>query len=352
MKSSVLLFALALLIPSFSHAAPPATAQLTQAEITLAQLINNYRATRGLPAVALSASLSKVAQTHAWDSMVNPSVAPCNPHSWSNKGSWSAFCYQGGPDGSGMWNKPKELTSYVGSGYEITAGASSGTMTPELALSLWQSSTPHNDVILNLSSWTQPWRAMGVGIYQGFAHVWFGMEVDPAGPPVPGALSASPVIAANKYYRIKNLRLEAEGKCLDGNANAPAGVPQGAAYMAPCGSSLGQAWLFIPIGNGYYRLSTGIGSPQNKCLEGNQYPNGLTLRGATFLDNLQNVSGQIWYMFPQGGHGYMQMTTAFRAPFNECFVGNPINASIPLGGAALMSKCDNGATQLWRVEPF
>ena len=46
------------------------------------------------------------------------------------------------------------------------------------------------------------------------------------------------------------------------------------------------------------------------------------------------------------------MTTLFRAPFGECFIANPIATTFPLGGAGHMSKCDNQASQMWRIEPF
>jgi len=51
--------------------------------------------------------------------------------------------------------------------------------TPRNMLRCWQGSPGHNAVILNQGVWARrPWRAMGVGIDQGFAVVWFGEEPD------------------------------------------------------------------------------------------------------------------------------------------------------------------------------
>jgi hypothetical protein len=39
---------------------------------------------------------------------------------------------------------------------------------------------PHNDVILNRQVWSNvQWRALGIGIYDGFAAMWVGSEADP-----------------------------------------------------------------------------------------------------------------------------------------------------------------------------
>jgi hypothetical protein len=78
-----------------------------------------------------------------------------------------------------MWNKPRELTSYPGNGYEI-ASWSSGPNDPGTALSGWRSSPLHNAVILNSGMWARlKWKAIGVGIYGSYAVVWFGEESDP-----------------------------------------------------------------------------------------------------------------------------------------------------------------------------
>lgn len=76
-----------------------------------------------------------------------------------------------------MWNKPRELTRYPGNGYET---AFSGSDSPEEALRGWQSSPPHNAVILSRDTWSShPWQAIGAEVYGGFALLWFGDEPDP-----------------------------------------------------------------------------------------------------------------------------------------------------------------------------
>jgi hypothetical protein len=146
---------------------------------TLAQLINDYRASEGLPPVPLSAELGLVARTHARDLHEKRPDAPasCNMHSWSNAGTWSGCCYtRDHARASCMWDKPRELTDYRDNGYEIAAGGR-GSISPSLALSLWQRSSAHDAVILNEGTWARrPWRAMGVVVEHGYALVWFGED--------------------------------------------------------------------------------------------------------------------------------------------------------------------------------
>lgn len=161
-------------------------------EMELYDLIMEYRKSQGLQVIPLSNSLTIVAQTHAKDLADNkPDLdKKCNAHSWSNTGSWSACCYT--PDhaqSSCMWNKPKELTSYTGDGFEIAVGSSDPkyeafVMTPQYAIEAWKKSIHHNNVIVNKDVWkSSKWNAIGIGIYKGFATVWFGEEVDADGEP-------------------------------------------------------------------------------------------------------------------------------------------------------------------------
>lgn len=154
---------------------------LSPEEEKLFRQINAYRKSKKLKEIPYSASLSKVAQLHAKDLVVNrPHERDgCNLHSWSSKGKWSSCCYtQDHKKSSCMWDKPRELTSYKGNGYEISSYYS-GAITAEQALSSWKGSPAHHDVILSRSIWKNaPWNAMGVGIYKGYAMVWFGNEAD------------------------------------------------------------------------------------------------------------------------------------------------------------------------------
>ena len=159
--------------------------ELTAEETKLYNYIMQYRQQNGLPVIPLSPSLTTVAKTHVSDLVVNqPDLGNCNSHSWSAKGKWTSCCYSNynGP-GSCIWDKPRELTSYKGNGYEIACGSnvccSSFVMTADYALESWQKSWGHNDVILNKNGWgVMQWNAIGVAIQGGFACVWFGAELD------------------------------------------------------------------------------------------------------------------------------------------------------------------------------
>lgn len=153
-------------------------------ESELIELVNEYRAEHGLPAVPQSSSLCTVGHLHAVDlAEQNPhGPAECNLHSWSGAGAWSACCYTSDHmEAQCMWDKPRELTDYQGNGFENAAG-NGGTLTPAQALDLWRGSPGHNDVILNQGMWADlPWGAVGAGIHEGYAVLWFGDQVDPAG---------------------------------------------------------------------------------------------------------------------------------------------------------------------------
>src|SRR5581483_1942246 len=161
------------------------TVQLTKEELKLYNLITAYRAQHGLKPIPLSACLTQVAHWHVQDLETNhpDSATGCNLHSWSGKGKWQSCCYT--PDHAQkqcMWNKPRELTAYTGNGFEIAAQSSEGIDASQ-ALVLWQGSTYHNDVLLNKGIYTQPWKAMGIGIYKNYSVVWFGHELDNNGAP-------------------------------------------------------------------------------------------------------------------------------------------------------------------------
>lgn len=148
---------------------------------TLYELINQYRVQNGLEQIPRSASLEFVAETHLAD-LINYYTPneDCNLHTWSENGNWSACCYSADhAEAQCMWNKPAELTSYPGYGYEIAAYRSS-RMTPREALELWKNSSAHNNVILSKNEWANPgWKAIGTAIGNGYAVVWFGEIDDP-----------------------------------------------------------------------------------------------------------------------------------------------------------------------------
>jgi hypothetical protein len=179
----------AFIIPAELVAQTSAGECLSENEATLADLLNDYREQQGLARVPVTVSLTAVAQWHAWDLGVNsPQGGQCNLHSWSDGGDlWSAVCYTDDhANASGMWIKPNEITGgiYTSAGYEI---AYAGSSNPQSALNAWKSSPPHNDVILNAGVWDRfsPWPAMGVGMRDGYAVVWFGGTADPQGTILP-----------------------------------------------------------------------------------------------------------------------------------------------------------------------
>ncbi len=152
---------------------------LSSEEQKLYDLIMAYRKEKGLPVIPISKSLTKVAQTHVRDLADNrPDVGKCGPHSWSNKGVWSACCYT--PDhleASCMWSKPEEIAGYWGAGYEI-AFKSTRTANAETALMGWKLSPGHHALIINQGNWRQKWNAIGIGMYKGYAVAWFGREAE------------------------------------------------------------------------------------------------------------------------------------------------------------------------------
>jgi uncharacterized protein YkwD len=154
------------------------TVCLSAEENKLYELIMQYRKTKNLPIIPLSASLTFVAQTHCKDLNENPPKEPCNMHSWSNKGKWKPCCYT--PDhknAAAMWSKPSELTNYKGNGYEISHWSSAGANAQE-SLNGWKRSNGHNTVIINAGIWNSKWNAIGIGIVDNYAVVWFGNETD------------------------------------------------------------------------------------------------------------------------------------------------------------------------------
>lgn len=160
---------------------------LSEKEAKLYYDINAYRESLGLPKLSLSKSLTTVARTHVADSnahtpenQVDVRGIQGNLHSWSSYGSWTPVVYTSDHQyAANMWSKPSELTSYPGSGFEISSRYSL-SMTPDVALDSWKGSQGHNDVMTTQGMWSDL-KTMGVGIDGKYAHVWFGTDADPAG---------------------------------------------------------------------------------------------------------------------------------------------------------------------------
>ncbi|MBX3531834.1 MAG: DUF4114 domain-containing protein [Rhizobiaceae bacterium] len=154
-------------------------------EKELYDLIMAYRASLGLPAIPLSESLSITAARHALDTVEN--VGDYAGHSWSD----AAYDAGNAATWPNMWDAPERVgTPYTNNGYEITTGYVGNAiktvdMLPQVALDNWKGSAPHNAVITNTGTWANiDWKAIGIGMYKGIAHVWFGEVTDPLGDPV------------------------------------------------------------------------------------------------------------------------------------------------------------------------
>jgi hypothetical protein len=155
-------------------------------EEKLYRMINEYRAQHGLPSIPSSPSLNLVANRHARDLFENNQLYARNGLYWVH--GWSNCPY----DNDNlktlrcMWEAPKRLrTPYPGIGFEILCGSpdekyQNFIMTADEAFNTWKKSSLHREVILNRGRWEKyQWKAIGVGIYKGYAAVWFGQEPDP-----------------------------------------------------------------------------------------------------------------------------------------------------------------------------
>src|SRR5882672_1376929 len=148
MKSIVLL--ILFVSPHFpATIVPPPSSEtcLNTEENKLYHLIMAYRKEKKLKPIPFSAKLTQVAQAHVRDLMANfdyDNKSNCNPHTWSDKGNWSACCYT--PDhklAKCMWDKPKEIAGYTGNGFEIAYFSSAGATAAE-GLEGWKKSPGHN----------------------------------------------------------------------------------------------------------------------------------------------------------------------------------------------------------------
>lgn len=150
--------------------------QIDPEEQKLYSLINAYRDRHGLPPVPLSPALNQVANRHVLDLVHNVGYLT---HGWSD----CPYHVSQPATYVCMWQAPQRLgIAYPGNGYENAyEGPRKATATGILAT--WQQSHLHRAVILNEGVWaTKTWQAIGIGIYEKYAVVWFGEEVDPMSP--------------------------------------------------------------------------------------------------------------------------------------------------------------------------
>ncbi|HEY3402266.1 MAG TPA: CAP domain-containing protein [Ohtaekwangia sp.] len=184
MKTFAYAFFLLFLFQSFTPASPlTEDVCLSPEEKKLYDLIMQYRKSKKLGSIPLSAKLTQVAQIHARDLATNythdPENNPCNPHSWSTKGKWTSCCYTSDhKEKECMWNKPKEITGYPSIGFEIAYYSSLGANAQE-GLDGWKVSPGHNPLLINNGIWSKvKWEAIGIGIYKEYGIVWFGEVKD------------------------------------------------------------------------------------------------------------------------------------------------------------------------------
>lgn len=155
---------------------------LNAEEQKLYDLLMQYRKSKKLKSIPLSAKLTRVAQAHVRDlaeNYVYEEDPVCNPHSWSDKGVWTGCCYTNDhKQAQCMWDKPKEIAGYPGNGYEIAYYSSAGANAVE-GLEGWKKSPSHNPVMVNLGTWSKvEWKAVGIGFYKEYGVVWFGEAED------------------------------------------------------------------------------------------------------------------------------------------------------------------------------
>jgi uncharacterized protein YkwD len=182
MRSFALFTFLLLLSTGFNKKPPVSEICLSPEEKKLYTLIMEYRKSKKLPPIPLSAKLTLVAQTHARDLSEHYEFSPknkCNPHSWSKKGNWTSCCYTNDHKvASCMWTKPEEIAGYSGNGFEIAYYSSLGANAKE-GIDGWKISPGHNPLLINSGTWSKiKWNAIGLGIYKEYGLVWFGEVED------------------------------------------------------------------------------------------------------------------------------------------------------------------------------
>ena len=180
LKPYLIALTILLVFPSIQHNSAPTIYK--SKGLLLLDSINKYRVQNGLHSVPYSEKLSKVAREHCMDLEKNYTLSQvCNLHSWSATSSkWNACCYTSDhARAKCMWDKPREISNYDSEGYEV-AYYNSESFDVYRPLERWKvSKKGHNNVLLNLKSWKKiKWKAVGVGISDHYACVWFGNLTD------------------------------------------------------------------------------------------------------------------------------------------------------------------------------
>jgi hypothetical protein len=153
---------------------------ISQDEAILYNMINDMRRQNKLSILPKSEALTIVAHVHLDDLILNqPQDKGCSVQAWSKSEKWTSCCNT--KDAAGikcMTSKPKEITGYPGNGYEL-AYWSEDQATPTDAITLWQQANASADMILSRGKWKGfNWKAIGVGIKDGYAVLWLGDKTD------------------------------------------------------------------------------------------------------------------------------------------------------------------------------
>lgn len=154
---------------------------ISQEEQKLFNSINDYRKALNLSQLSLSPSLCYVASQHINDLITNhPDTNMCNFHSWSDKGSWQACCYEKEVNNKKcMQEKPLELTTYPGLAFEIIYWEN-GFASANSAFDQWRNIPASRAILTNYKEWeSYSWNTIGISIKKGFAVAWFGEDYDP-----------------------------------------------------------------------------------------------------------------------------------------------------------------------------
>jgi len=208
-RQILLFFLLSAACPSFSQHAEkrvneiPSSFCVSPMEFKLYTMINEYRARYDLPPIPLSKSLCYVAALHVKDLFLNhPDKGPCNAHSWSANGHWKPFCYPRDENKkNSVWDKPRELTTYKGKGYEIVYWENNATVIDSI-IELWKSVDYFNSFLMNTGKWNgKKWNAIGISIYENYAAAWFGELPDEELAPV--VCGSAPVASLKKEPVVK-----------------------------------------------------------------------------------------------------------------------------------------------------
>jgi hypothetical protein len=154
-------------------------AGISQDETILFNMINDMRRQNKLPSIPLSLDLCKVAQIHIADLIKwKPQEKGCSLHSWSGSGKWTSCCNTKEVFGiQCMKSKPREITGYLGDGYELIYWGEDNAI-PAEAAALWKEVGASSDMILSKGKWSgYQWKALGAGIKSGYAVLWLGDAV-------------------------------------------------------------------------------------------------------------------------------------------------------------------------------